>query len=36
MQKLLKKYGFVPDQLITDDLRSYAAAARKLGIQKRH
>jgi transposase-like protein len=27
MRKLLKKYGFVPDKLITDDLRSYAAAA---------
>jgi transposase-like protein len=26
MGRLLKKYGFVPDQLITDDLRSYAAA----------
>jgi putative transposase len=28
MRKLLKKYGFVPDKLVTDDLRSYAAAAR--------
>ena len=27
MRKLLKKYGFVPDRLITDDLRSYGAAA---------
>ena len=27
MRKLLKKYGFVPDQLITDDFRSHAAAA---------
>ena len=27
MRKLLKKYGFVPDKLITDDLRSYGAAA---------
>jgi putative transposase len=26
MRKLLKKYGFVPDKLVTDDLRSYAAA----------
>jgi transposase-like protein len=25
MRKLLKKYGFVPDKLITDDLRSYMA-----------
>ncbi len=36
MRKLLKKYGFVPDQLITDDLRSYGAAARELGIEKHH
>ena len=34
--KLLKKYGFVPDKLVTDDLRSYAAAAGHLGIAKRH
>ena len=27
MRKLLKKYGFVPDRMITDDLRSYSAAA---------
>jgi putative transposase len=36
MRRLLKKYGFVPDQLITDDLRSYAAAAHDLGISTRH
>jgi putative transposase len=36
VRKLLKKYGFVPDKLVTDDLRSYAAAARDLGIAKRH
>ena len=36
MRKLLKKYGFVPDKLVTDDLRSYAAAAGDLGIAKRH
>jgi putative transposase len=36
MRKLLKKYGFVPDKLVTDDLRSYAAAAKDLGIAKRH
>src|SRR6202161_1741281 len=35
MRKLLKKYGFVPDRMITDDLRSYGAAARNLGIQCR-
>jgi putative transposase len=36
MRKLLKQYGFVPDKLVTDDLRSYAAAARDLGIANRH
>src|SRR5277367_6448078 len=36
MRKLLKKYGFVPDRLITDDLRSYGAAAHDLGIEKHH
>ena len=36
MRKLLKKYGFVPDRMITDDLRSYGAAARALGIESRH
>src|SRR6202043_1063377 len=36
MRKLLKKYGFVPDKLNTDELRSYAAAASHLGIAKRH
>ena len=35
-RKLLKKYGFVPDKLVTDDLRSYAAAASDLGIARRH
>jgi putative transposase len=36
MRKLLKKYGFVPDRMITDDLRSYGAAARDLGIEACH
>ena len=36
MRKLLRKYGFVPDQLVTDDLRSYGAAAHELGIASRH
>jgi putative transposase len=36
MRKLLKKIGFVPDKLVTDDLRSYGAAARDLGISHRH
>jgi transposase-like protein len=31
MRKLLKKYGVVPEQLATDDLRSYGAAALDLG-----
>ena len=36
MRKLLKKYGFAPVNLVTDDLRSYHAAARDLGIAHRH
>ena len=36
MRKLLKKCGFVPECFITDDLRSYGAAARDLGIEKQH
>ena len=36
MRKLLKKYGFVPDKLVTDDLRFYRAAASELGIARRH
>src|SRR3954447_81931 len=32
MRKLLKKYAFVPERLVTDDLRSYSAAVRDLGI----
>jgi putative transposase len=36
MRKLLKKYTFVPERMITDDLRSYSAAARDLGIGGRH
>jgi hypothetical protein len=36
MGKLLKKYSFVPDRLITDELRSYGVAARKLGIERSH
>jgi putative transposase len=36
MRKLLKKYGFVPDKLVTDELRSYASAAHDLGIEKHH
>ncbi len=36
MRKLLKKYAFVPDSLVTDDLRSYAAAFHDLGLARRH
>ena len=36
MRKLLRKYAFVPDKLVTDDLRSYAAAAHTLGFTRRH
>ena len=36
MRKLLKKTGFVPDQLVTDELTSYRAATRDLGLTKRH
>ena len=36
MRKLLKKYAFVPERLVTDDLRSCGAAARDLGIESRH
>ena len=36
MRKLLKKLNFVPDKLVTDDLRSYGAACRDLGISRLH
>jgi putative transposase len=36
MRKLLKKYAFVPERLITDDLRSYGAAVHVLGIKQCH
>src|SRR5271157_4547575 len=36
MRKLLKKCAMVPQRLVTDDLRSYSAAARDLGIENRH
>jgi transposase-like protein len=36
MRKLLKKCAFVPDRRVTDDLGSYAAAVRDLGLTKRH
>jgi putative transposase len=36
MRELLKKYGVMPDKIVTDDLRSYGAAARELGISDHH
>jgi putative transposase len=36
MGKLLKKYAFVLERLVNDDLRSYSAAARDLVIERRN
>jgi putative transposase len=36
MRKLLKKQGFVPKLLVTDKLRSYASAFRRLGLSCPH
>jgi putative transposase len=36
MRKLLKEYAFVPERMITDDLRSYSAAVHVLGIEHCH
>ena len=36
MRKLLKKYAIVPERMVTDDLRSYSAAVRDLGIERHH
>ena len=36
MRKLLKKYTFAPERLVTGDLGSYSAAARELGLERRH
>jgi putative transposase len=36
MRKLLRKYGFTPETVFTDGLRSYSAAARDLGLERRH
>jgi len=35
MRKLLKKYAFAPERLVTDDLRSHGSAARELGLESR-
>ncbi len=36
MRKLLKRHSFVPERLVTDDLRSYGAATLDLGIDDLH
>ena len=36
MRKLLKKHGFAPDVLVTDQLRSYAAAKSELRLTAPH
>jgi len=36
MRKLLKKQGFAPKLLVTDKLRSYASAVRRLGLSCLH
>ena len=36
MRKLLKKQGYAPEVLVTDKLRSYAAARTALGMTARH
>jgi putative transposase len=36
MRKPSKKYAFVPERLVTDDLRSYSAAVGDLGIELRY
>ena len=36
IRKLRKNYAFVPERLVTDDLRSYALASRDLGIERLH
>ena len=36
MRKLLKKQGYVPSSIVTDELPSYGAALRELGLSRRH
>ncbi len=36
MRKLLKKQGFAPSTIVTDQLRSYGSAIRKLGLSAEH
>src|SRR5208282_906938 len=35
MRKLLKRYAFAPERLVTDNLRSYGSAAREFGLERR-
>jgi len=36
MRKLLKKQGYIPDEIVTDKLGSYSAALRDLGLSHLH
>ena len=36
MRKLLKKQGCIPDKIVTDELGSYSAALRELGLEHLH
>jgi putative transposase len=36
LRKLLRRQGFVPTVVVTDKLRSYAAALREIGFSRRH
>ncbi len=36
MRKLLRRYGFAPTTFVTDNLRSYAAAACHFRMERRH
>ena len=36
MRKLLKKQGYIPDEIVTDKLGSYGAALRELGLAHLH
>ena len=36
MRKLLKKQGYIPDEIVTDKLGSYSAALRELGLLHLH
>jgi putative transposase len=36
IRKLLKRQGFAPSRIVTDKLRSYRAAIRRLGLEAKH